>query len=548
MNKKTIFILLPLIVVLIIGVGGFLVYRSTVFSKQILKLEILGQESAKMADEIEYTVKYKNNGNFVLESPKLIFELPDNSLTEDSKIRFSQNLKDIYPGDEEFIKFRGRLLGKEGDLKVAKASISYIPHNLSARYEADTTFTTKIDSVPINLSFDLPSKIEKGKVINYSVNYFSNIDYPLENLSIKIDGINGFNFESADPPSLDDTEWKLSTLNKTQGGKIKIKGVISAGAGSQLNFSARLGMWQEGRFIVIKEASHEVQVIQPLLFISQQINGLSNYAASLGETLNYEVFFRNIGSTSFDNLFVISRLDGQAFDLATLKSSRGQARPNDNLVVFDPKQISELRNLEPQEEVKVEFSVKLKDSLPSGSAAQVVKNKVDVEGISQEFETKINSKLELLQRAYHSNFDGIENFGPIPPKVGETTTYVINWQIKNYSNDVKNLKVKTILPQNVFLSDAIFPENQAPNFSYDSQSKEIVWSAGDLSQGGQESLSFQIALTPSSLQKGDSAILIGQVTVSGEDQFTESAITSTAPLVNTNLPDDQANSGGGIVQ
>ena len=90
------------------------------------------------------------------------------------------------------------------------------------------------------------------------------------------------------------------------GGKIKIKGVISAGAGSQLNFSARLGMWQEGRFIVIKEASHEVQVIQPLLFISQQINGLSNYAASLGETLNYEVFFRNIGSTSFDNLFEVN--------------------------------------------------------------------------------------------------------------------------------------------------------------------------------------------------------------------------------------------------
>ena len=114
-----------------------------------------------------------------MENPKLIFELPENSLTEDSKTRFEQNLKDIYPGDENLIKFKGRLLGKEGDLKTAKAWLSYRPHNLSARYESQTTFTTKIDQVPVTLKYDLPSKIERGKEISYSINYFSNVDYPL---------------------------------------------------------------------------------------------------------------------------------------------------------------------------------------------------------------------------------------------------------------------------------------------------------------------------------------------------------------------------------
>ena len=206
MNKTIIFFVL--VAIIIAGFFGFWYYRDQIFSKEILKLEILGPENASMGAEVEYTVKYKNNGNLVLQSPKLIFNLPDNSLTEDGKTRLMQDLKDIYPGDERFAQFKVRLMGKEGDLKVARAWLSYIPKNLSARYESNTTFTTKINVVPLTLSFDLPSKVEKGKEISYAINYFSNIDYPLENLSVKIDPAPGFDFKSANPVSLDDTEWK----------------------------------------------------------------------------------------------------------------------------------------------------------------------------------------------------------------------------------------------------------------------------------------------------------------------------------------------------
>ncbi|MEK7124692.1 MAG: hypothetical protein AAB877_03385, partial [Patescibacteria group bacterium] len=63
-NKKIIFILLGIVVA---GAAVFLYWRSAIFSKEILRIEILGPETAKLGEEIEYTVKYKNNGNFVLE-------------------------------------------------------------------------------------------------------------------------------------------------------------------------------------------------------------------------------------------------------------------------------------------------------------------------------------------------------------------------------------------------------------------------------------------------------------------------------------------------
>src|SRR3989344_1322265 len=141
MSKKIIFFIL--VIIIAAGFFGFWYYRDRVFSKEILRLEILGPESTKVGDEIEYTVKYKNNGNFALEQPKIIFELPENSLTEDSKTRLTQDLKDIYPGSEDFIKFKGRILGKDGDLKVAKATIYYTPHNLSLKFYK--IFATRIN-------------------------------------------------------------------------------------------------------------------------------------------------------------------------------------------------------------------------------------------------------------------------------------------------------------------------------------------------------------------------------------------------------------------
>lgn len=121
MNKK-ILIILSIIVVAILT--GFMVYRAGMFSKEILKLDILGPDTAKIGDEVQYAVVYKNNGNFVLQSPKLIFQLPEDSLTEDGKTIFTQNVKDIYPGGQDSISFRVRLLGKDGDLKTLKASLS----------------------------------------------------------------------------------------------------------------------------------------------------------------------------------------------------------------------------------------------------------------------------------------------------------------------------------------------------------------------------------------------------------------------------------------
>ncbi|OGZ65252.1 MAG: hypothetical protein A3C50_03950 [Candidatus Staskawiczbacteria bacterium RIFCSPHIGHO2_02_FULL_43_16] len=379
-SKITIFVIATGL--LAVGVVGFFHYRNTVFSREIVHLEISGPKTAAAGEEIEYIVTYKNNSNFTLEEVKIVFELPDYSLTEDGKLRLTQDIKDIHPGDERLVRFKARLLGKEDDVKTARARLSYVPHNLSARYESDAAFATKITVVDMDLGFDLPAQIEENKEVTYALNYLSRVDYPLENVSIKVETGGGFDVVLADPESLDNVEWKLAVLQKESKGKISITGASKADAGSRIIFSARLGMRVKGIFIVLKEVKQEVEIIEPLLVISQQINGSFADTGGPGEVLHYQLTFKNTGQAQLDGMQAVSTLSGPAFDFSTLQSSQGQVLAGNTITFLLPA-------LAPGQEASVNFSIKLKDTI--AEADKVIKNTVSSGGVTQEFITNVNA-------------------------------------------------------------------------------------------------------------------------------------------------------------
>ncbi|MBZ9577465.1 hypothetical protein KJA13_00290 [Patescibacteria group bacterium] len=559
--KKFIFIIIILCIAL--GAAGFWYWQRNPYSKEILKLEILGPGEAAIFQEVEYTVKYKNNGNVRLEEPRLIFEFPEYTLLEEGLSRRQEigpeELGDIYPGEEKTLQFKGRLFGKEGDIKTAKAWLSYRPKNLQARYESTTTFTTEIKFVPLTFDFDLSSKIEAGRDFKFSLNYYSSLDYPLSNLGIKIEYPSGFEFLESDPQGLAKTEWELSLLNQAEGGRVEITGRLSGEVKEQKIFKATLGIWQEDEFVLLKEITRGVEITRPRLFVFQRINGQSQYIANHGGLLHYEIFFRNIGEEPFTDLFLVATLGGRGFDLETVKADSSQFKKGDNSIIWDWRDVPKLRFLGQGEEGKVEFWINLKDEWEISSPQEknaILKNTVLISQIKEEFETKINSKLAISQRGYYQE-EVFGNSGPIPPEVGEATTYTIIWQAKNYFNDVKNVKVKAVLPSNVRLTGKIFPEQESSKFAFDIQSREIIWMVRDnqVMETGTgvlnpaPNIAFQVALTPTSGQKGKVSPIIKEAMITGEDQWTESFIEGTDSGIDTTLPDDSTvSSGQGIVQ
>jgi len=543
-----------------LAIAGFWFWERNPYSKDILKLEILGPEQALIFEEVEYTVKYKNNGNIRLEEPRLIFEFPENTLSLIQSDEAGQKqvllkrqemgpeeLGDIYPGEEKTFKFKGRLFGQEGEVKTVKVWLNYQPKNLKARYESATTFTTVIESVPLTLDFDLSSKVEAGRDFRFSLNYFSSLNYPLINLGIKIEYPSGFEFLGSTPDSLGKNEWEIPLLNKAEGGRIEIRGRLMGEAREQKIFQASLGAWQENKFIVLKEITRGVELAQPNLSIFQRINGSDQYIAKPGDLLHYEIFFRNISQEPFTDLFLVTRLDGRAFNFNSIKSDSGQFSEGDNSVVWDWRDISKLKFLGQGEEGKVEFWINLKDFNVTSPQERnfLLKNNVLISQIKEEFETKISSNLVISQKGYFKD-EVFGNSGPIPPEVGEKTTYTITWQAKNYYNDIKNAKVKAVLPSNVELTGEIFPKSEVSKFSFDQASREIVWVLGDNQilpsgtgvLGPAPNISFQVSLTPASDQKGKKATIIGEARISGDDQWADTFIQTISSAIDTNLPDD----------
>jgi flagellar basal body-associated protein FliL len=533
MKKR--FIIILLIVLTLVGIGTYLSWKSMSFSKEALKVEILGSEKTTIGEEVEYVVKMKNNGDIRLESPELTFTYPEGSIigTDESKVKVMNSEAlggDIYPGEERSFKFTARLLGKEKDTKVAKVSVSFQPKDLKTRSEVSTTFTTILGTIPLDLNLDVPAEASSGKAFTFRVNYSSNVTYPLTDLTCYVELPSDFEFLYSQPNGMDNTQWDIPVLNDGGAGKIEISGILNGQAMEQKVFKARIGIWQNGNFILLKEVVKGVQIVAPALYITQKVNNDANYMASPGDQLHYEITFRNVGDNALQNLALITKLNGDQFDLNSIKTiDGGKYQAGDNSIVWDASSIPELNILDVGQVGTVEFWVNVKSQWAMKSLNDknpIIKDKVTLGGASQEFLTKINSVISAQQKIYSDN-TYFENSGPYPLESGQKTTLTVEWKAINSYNDLESAKMITVLPESVTFVGKTYPEGT--EITYDEDTSEVVCNIGSLPAGSgiikdAKICAFQISVQPELAE--EVIILLGSAQLSGIDQWTNKTLTT----------------------
>jgi hypothetical protein len=528
--------------ILILGlILGIWTIKRNIFSKEVLKFEILGQSEISVGEINEILVKFKNNGNFRLEDPELVVEFPEGTQTENEEILTRKVITKeemegmIYPGEEKSFSFKLKFFGKEGETKEIRAFLTYRPKNLKSFFKNETKFTFKL-KVPLTFEIDIPPQIESEKEFRFNIYYFSHLSSPLSNLKIQAEWPSGFEFIDSQPKSIEQKAWLIPTLNKFEGKKIEILGKIHGEVKEPKIFKAKIGFVYEGQFIILKEISKAVEIAKSSIFVRQEINGNPEYSPFPGEWLHYEIFFKNVGEKPLENLLLLCTLSGDAFDFSTFKSDTGSLQENQKTIVFDWQKNSSLKLLQPLEEGRVDFWIKLKDS-PREIQTPLLKSTIIIGQTKQEFITKLSSTLEFSEKGYF--FDEVfGNSGPLPPKVGEKTTFTIFWQVKSTFSPIKDVKVKSKLPENVSLTGKIFPETEISKFSFDSDSREILWAIGDLNEKESKTLAFQIELLPQKSDVGTTPKLIEEIEVLGYDPLVQKEVKLTFPGITTFLKDD----------
>ncbi len=550
-------------IVIFLAIAGLFVWRGlTSFDRDKIKLEIEGAERIVSGEEITYLVKYKNKTRLDLTQVKLVFHYPDQSIPlETEDLVQTIDLPDLGIDQENQIELPVRVIGLKDEEKRAWAELSYQPGEITSTFTNQAEFLTKIISVSLILDFDLPRQLVSDQSFDFSLRYLNQGEVSFDNLRIQIDYPIGFTFQSAEPrASEEDTIWSLADVMAGEEGKIFIQGAIQGEKGESKTFKAQLGLFKDDQFTPMVETVSSFLISVSPLSVSQTVNGATDYIAQAGQKLTYQINYKNTTDVGIRDVNITSKLVGSALDLTSLELAKGSFDGASQTITWRASNLPALEFLGPGQGGQLTFSVKVKDPLPIVNYTDknfkiVNTNKIDslepplslqdIEIAGQgQLITKVASQLTLQAKGYYSD-DLISNSGPIPPRVGQTTTYTIKWRLINTANDLKQVKIQASLPPHVQWQNKISPTNA--DLEYDSQTGRLTWQVGDLPAATGillpvKQVAFQVAITPSLAHLGSYVELVGQSKATSQDTFVNMNLESISQVIDTELPDDPTTS------
>ncbi len=585
-SKVHLFYIFLILIIVGLGVFYFFFFEKNVFSKEDVTLSIIAPDEVENGETVDFIVKIKNNSQIPIKNIELTFYWPkgaikieeeknnnllnqnDNKNLNDSKNKeeikknFSyekKTIKEIMGGSEKSISFKAKIFGYKDEKKEARATIYYYPKDINIRYDDKTSFSLAVRDNPLLFNILIPSYIVPGKNVDIEFSYSSISDIILDNLILKVKWPSGFDFLQSIPEPIEKTNiWSLGSLNNEEGGSVKISGVFNGNIDEEKVIEAEIGREDpQIGFITLARLQKVIKLTKSEIEVSRKINGDPNYIAKPGDLLIYEVLYQNKKEAIYKDLKIEFELNGKVLDMSTL-SAPGAKILNGKLV-WDSSTLPELAFIGPYGKGRVSFSVKVKDNLQlSGDFDKnlVISEKLTVGDLIKEYQTKVATKVDLSQMVFYNIPDKFKNMnlstgGPLPIEADKSTKFLVVWEIKNSTNDIKNIKIESTLPDSVQFVGQIFPKDA--NFSFDKNRKVVTLSINNIESGTGftkplKVYAFLIEVIPPKTQIGKTINLIGKAKLTARDSFCEMEVSSESDGRDSTLVDDPLYEGDGTIK
>jgi hypothetical protein len=111
--------------------------------------------------------------------------------------------------------------------------------------------------------------------------------------------------------------------------------------------------------------------------------------------------------------------------------------------------------------------------------------------------------------------------GPVPPRVGERTTYKVTVVTEAGVNGVTDAMFTSSLPQYV---EWVGNASGDGTLTYNPVSKQLSWNVGDVAGGARAQHSFSVSILPSTSQVGTTPVLLNAQRVRANDSFTSALL------------------------
>lgn len=547
---------------LVLGAAAFAAY--TFFQRQsAVGIKIEGPQNVASAEPVSFTVIYTNDSWSEISDATLSFTLP-NAFHPDTVPglavtgrKAEVKIGTVAPGTAGKFLLPGKFYGSKGEEMTLEAVLRYTPLSTSSHFESKAVLPLIIATSPLQFEIDAPLELVSGQELDYVITYENRSNETFNNLRVVLEYPAGFQFMSADQKmESGENSWYFPALAPKQSGKIVVHGLLSGSRDEFKRIKGEIGIRQgDATLLVYNSAERATKMIASPLSISQTVNGKTNVTVLPGDTLSYSIKYRNDAEIGLRDVIITQSIDTTYLDVSRLKLSSGAYDPATKKIIWRASDIQGLAKLSPGEGGELSFSIPVLDAFDlnkdTGSSIAIRSiatiDSPDVPAITAGNKI-IGSNVLLVKLGALIGFQVIPfytdvyepNSGPVPPMVGQETTYTIRLRVDNSSNDLTQSRVLVAFPSGVSYKGKSFPRDAV--LSFNERTNEVTWDMGTVSPGTPRELSFQVSITPNASQAGAPVDLVRRAVFTAKDTFTNREVRSEKGATNNQLGDAETGS------
>ncbi len=554
------------VVVASVLVASFPLIWRLLFNPVNVTISVVGPKNVASGETVSYSFRYSNRNILSAKNAELTISFPESFQVEGSdRIQAGSASATVPIGDisgkgSGSVEISGKFYGLKGELDYLKAKLAFAPFGVKSTFSSESQIGVTIVSSPLTLDITVPQEASTGDDVTYVIDYRNESDIPFSGAQIKLTYPDGFQFRSSTPMVVPGGKtWDIGMLAPHGSGTITVKGSLFGIANDAKVFRVSFGVVKNDKvFLVYDKGERATRIVAASLTVVQTVNGQSGAAVYPGSRLVYNLRYVNRGFVGLRDVMIMADVDPINLDLTTLNlGGRGAFDAARNVIIWKASDVPSLLLLEPGAGGEVSFSVSVRRDI--GTSGTSGKNlfvrtvaRIDSPDIplenkvasSNTLDVDVNSLVFFAVDGFHTDAD-VPNTGPIPPRVGQTTTYTIHLTVTNFLNDIGQLKVTASFPSGVkFLGKK---SSDSESVSFNERTNAFVWNIGSM-VGGKRSvrtIAFQVSITPGPNEIGSNPVLVRNVMLEGADLFTKNPIKIVEQGKTTSLPEDRTLSSSG---
>ncbi|MFA4845033.1 MAG: hypothetical protein WC654_00540 [Patescibacteria group bacterium] len=547
--------------------GGFFLFSQGFFQdNETLSLSVEGPDEIKSGDPVSFTFAYENSGSVPIASLTMRLNVPDSfyilTSTPEPNEGEEWTIGSLSAGSDGVVTIKGVFLSEVPSSQRLQALFTYKPANFSSDFQDIATHKVEITDSVVALSLTGPEKALAGDVSEFVVNVQNTGSEPVYNLRVTPTFPQDFTLSESEPAlTQEETSWTIATLNPGELKAIAMKGSFTSTASGEQKLSVTVGFVDDELFL--KQATEEVMtdVLGGSVAFSVIVNGSNeSQSAQLGETLRVSLDFANASDEAVEDLSFEMKLTGENGDVPINWSA---ANLNDgsrsgNTVTWNQDADASLARLDPEESSVIDVSLPLNADLDSGDAdtftlfVTLTLGKVGNVTSTRTLEAtpiviSLNSDVSVnAQARYYSEAGSAIGSGALPPRVGETTSYRVYWNVSNSLHALSGIKMSTTIPQDVTWLDST--DTDIGTVSYNATTRLVTWAISKMPiEIGHAGAWFDVAINPDDSDVGRFVKLVNTTSFEAKDTVTSESLSESLSELTTELPEDEFAKGEGVV-